>query len=109
MRTAGRRCDQQVDAVALPEVAGPANRRAVVHLVADGRIGPAVGLTPTARSSPVPALSPDPYGQELKQRGQSPFRCERTRPNILSQALCFACVHNRLEQEADRRSRSASG
>jgi uncharacterized protein len=39
----------------------------------------------------------DPYGQELKQRGQSPFRCERTRPNILSQALCFACVHNRLE------------
>lgn len=39
----------------------------------------------------------DPYGQELKQRGQSPFRCERTRPNILSQALCFACVHNQLE------------
>ena len=38
----------------------------------------------------------DPYGQELKQRGQSPFRCERTRPNILSQALCFACIHNRL-------------
>ena len=38
----------------------------------------------------------DPYGQELKQRGQSPFRCERTRPNIVSQALCFACVHNRL-------------
>ena len=37
------------------------------------------------------------YGQESKQRGQSPFRCERTRPNILSQALCFACVHNRLE------------
>jgi hypothetical protein len=27
--------DQQVDAVALPEVAGPANRRAVVHLVAE--------------------------------------------------------------------------
>ena len=38
----------------------------------------------------------DPYGQELTQRGQSPFRCERTRPNILSQALCFACIHNRL-------------
>ena len=38
----------------------------------------------------------DPYGQEFKQRMQSPFRCERTRPNILSQALCFACVHNRL-------------
>jgi ankyrin repeat protein len=39
----------------------------------------------------------DPFGQELKQCGQPPFRCERTRPNILSQALCFACVHNRLE------------
>lgn len=39
----------------------------------------------------------DPYGQELKYRGQSPFCCERARLNILSQALCFACVHNRLE------------
>lgn len=38
----------------------------------------------------------DPYGQEQKQQGQSPFRCERTRRNILSQALCFACVQNRL-------------
>jgi ankyrin repeat protein len=38
----------------------------------------------------------DPYGQELKQRGQLPFRFERTRPNILSQALYFACVHNQL-------------
>ena len=52
---------------------------------ADGSLKPGAG-----------ALA-DPYGQELKQRGQSPFRCERTRPNILSQALCFACVHNRLE------------
>ena len=34
--------DQEVDAAALSKVAGPANRRAVVHLVADGRIGPAV-------------------------------------------------------------------
>ena len=51
---------------------------------ADGSLKPAAG-----------ALA-DPYGQELKQRGQSPFRCERTRPNILSQALCFACLHNRL-------------
>ena len=34
--------DQQVDAVAPPEVPGPANRCAVVHLVADSRIGPAV-------------------------------------------------------------------
>jgi hypothetical protein len=52
---------------------------------ADGSLKPGAG-----------ALT-DPYGQELRQRGQSPFRCERTRPNILSQALCFACVHNRLE------------
>jgi ankyrin repeat protein len=52
---------------------------------ADGSLKPGAG-----------ALA-DPYGQELKQRGQSPFRCERTRPNILSQALYFACVHNRLE------------
>ena len=52
---------------------------------ADGSLKPGAG-----------ALA-DPYGQEFKQRGQSPFRCERTRPNILSQALCFACVHNRLE------------
>jgi len=52
---------------------------------ADGSLKPGAG-----------ALA-DPYGQEYKDRGQSPFRCERTRPNILSQALCFACVHNRLE------------
>jgi uncharacterized protein len=52
---------------------------------ADGSLKPGAG-----------ALA-DPYGQEFKQRGQSPFRCERTRPNILSQALHFACLHNRLE------------
>jgi len=52
---------------------------------ADGSLKPGAG-----------ALA-DPYGQELKHRGQSPFRCERTRPNILSQALYFACVHKRLE------------
>lgn len=52
---------------------------------ADGSLKPGAG-----------ALA-DPYEQEFKQRGQSPFRCERTRPNILSQALCFACVHNRLD------------
>ncbi|HVV44428.1 MAG TPA: hypothetical protein VHC72_04460 [Bryobacteraceae bacterium] len=39
----------------------------------------------------------DPYGQERKQLGQSPFRCERTRANILSQSLWFACVNRRLE------------
>jgi ankyrin repeat protein len=39
----------------------------------------------------------DPYAQEYKHRGESPFRCERTRANILSQALCFASTHGRLE------------
>ena len=42
----------------------------------------------------------DPYGLEWKRRGQSVFRCERTRPNILSQALYFACVHNKLDVAA---------
>jgi ankyrin repeat protein len=52
---------------------------------ADGSLKPGAG-----------ALA-DPYGQEHKQRAQSPFRCERTRRNILSQALYFACVHHRLQ------------
>ena len=39
----------------------------------------------------------DPYGFERKLRGQSPFRCERTRLNILSQAFYFACVNGKLE------------
>jgi ankyrin repeat protein len=39
----------------------------------------------------------DPYGFELKRKGKPPFQCERTRRNILSQALYFACVHQRLE------------
>ena len=39
----------------------------------------------------------DPYGLERKQRGQSPFRCQRTRQNVLSQSLYFACVHKRLD------------
>jgi hypothetical protein len=30
-------------------------------------------------------------------RGESPFRCERTRPNILSQALYFACIGKHLD------------
>ena len=38
-----------------------------------------------------------PYGFERKVRGQSPFRCERTRPNILSQAFYFACVNGKLD------------
>jgi hypothetical protein len=42
------------------------------------------------------ALS-DPYGLERKQRGESPFRRERTRENILSQAFYFACNNDRME------------
>ncbi|HEX5045663.1 MAG TPA: hypothetical protein VFX89_00985 [Gammaproteobacteria bacterium] len=39
----------------------------------------------------------DPYALEAKLEGRSPFRCERTRANVLSQALYFACVHGRLD------------
>jgi ankyrin repeat protein len=39
----------------------------------------------------------DPYALERKMRGESPYRCERTRENILHQALYFACRNARLE------------
>lgn len=39
----------------------------------------------------------DPFGFEAKLRGEPPQRCARTRTNILSQALYFACVHRRFE------------
>jgi ankyrin repeat protein len=39
----------------------------------------------------------DPYALEAKLHGESPFRCERTRANVLSQALYFACTHGRLD------------
>jgi hypothetical protein len=39
----------------------------------------------------------DAYGERAKVRGAPPFCCERTRENILSQALCFAAIHGRLE------------
>ena len=39
----------------------------------------------------------DPYAYEHKMQNESPFRCERTRENVLSQALCFACMHGRLD------------
>lgn len=39
----------------------------------------------------------DPYALEAKVHGESPFRCERTRANVLSQALYFACSHGRLD------------
>ena len=39
----------------------------------------------------------DPYGHEGKQRNGTVYRCERTRENILSQALLYACLHDRLE------------
>jgi ankyrin repeat protein len=39
----------------------------------------------------------DPYSLERKLKGESPFRCDRTRENILSQALYFACTHGKLD------------
>ncbi|HEU4619460.1 MAG TPA: ankyrin repeat domain-containing protein [Gammaproteobacteria bacterium] len=39
----------------------------------------------------------DPYADAAKYNGESPFRCERTRANVLSQALYFACSHGRLD------------
>jgi ankyrin repeat protein len=39
----------------------------------------------------------DPYALEAKLEGKSPFRCERSRANVLSQSLYFACVHGRLD------------
>jgi hypothetical protein len=39
----------------------------------------------------------DSYGFELKFRGYPPFRCDRTRQNIISQAFYFACVNGKLE------------
>jgi hypothetical protein len=52
---------------------------------ADGSLKPGAG-----------ALA-DPFGLERKQRGLSAFWCERTRANVLSQALYYACIHNELE------------
>jgi len=42
------------------------------------------------------ALS-DPYGLELKMRGGSMHRCDRTRANILDQSFYFACANVHLE------------
>ena len=39
----------------------------------------------------------DPYPLERKLKGESPFRCNRTRKNILGQALYFACTQGHLE------------
>ena len=39
----------------------------------------------------------DPYALERKLKGESPFRCDRTRENVLSQALYFACTHGKLD------------
>jgi ankyrin repeat protein len=51
---------------------------------ADGSLKPGAG-----------ALA-DPYGHEWKQRNGVVHRCDRTRENILSQALLYACLHDRL-------------
>jgi RNA polymerase sigma factor (sigma-70 family) len=39
----------------------------------------------------------DPYGHEHKQQHGTVHRCDRTRENVLSQALLFACLHARLD------------
>ena len=39
----------------------------------------------------------DPYGHEWKQHNGIVYRCDRTCKNILSQALLYACLHDRLE------------
>ena len=52
---------------------------------ADGSLKPGAG-----------ALA-DPYGHEWKRRNGVVHRCDRTRENILSQALLYACLHDRLK------------
>jgi ankyrin repeat protein len=52
-------------------------------------------FNPDGSLKPCAGLLADPYGLERKRPGESPFRCERTRQNILSQALYFACVHKK--------------
>lgn len=39
----------------------------------------------------------DPYGHEWKRSNGTVYRCERTPANMLSQALLYACLNNRLE------------
>jgi ankyrin repeat protein len=39
----------------------------------------------------------DPYALERKVHGESPFRCERTRQNVLDQSLYFAVRNGRLD------------
>ncbi len=48
---------------------------------------------------PDPGLA-DPYGSAQVGQGKSPIRAERTRDEILGQALAYACVHDR-RQAAD--------
>lgn len=54
-------------------------------------------FNPDQTLKPAAGALADPYGFERKAAGKSPFRCERTRPNILTQALYFACVNRKLD------------
>jgi ankyrin repeat protein len=54
-------------------------------------------FNPNGSLKPGAGALADPYGFERKARGETAFRCERTPENILSQALYFACTHNRLD------------
>lgn len=55
------------------------------YFKADGSLKPGAG-----------ALA-DPYGHEWKRSNGTVYRCERSPENILSQALLYACLNNRLE------------
>jgi ankyrin repeat protein len=50
-------------------------------------------VNPDGSLKPAAGALADPYAV----RGKSPFRCERTRQNVLSQAFYFACVNGQLE------------
>ncbi|MDE0185210.1 MAG: ankyrin repeat domain-containing protein [Candidatus Poribacteria bacterium] len=55
------------------------------YFKADGSLKPGAG-----------ALA-DPYGHEWKRSNGTVYRCERSPENILSQALLYACLNNRLQ------------
>ncbi len=55
------------------------------YFKADGSLKPGAGVLA------------DPYGHEWKRSNGTVYRCERTPENILSQALLYACLNNRLE------------
>lgn len=55
------------------------------YFKADGSLKPGAGVLA------------DPYGHEWKRSNGTVYRCERSPENILSQALLYACLNNRLQ------------